>query len=238
MILPTFLFFSSAGYGFNNWGACNACIGGTASPEGSTQPCISCLPGQFAYPISASCTPCFANTFAVGSGSTTCANCPSGQVSPIGASGCSTCFTGTYSTGPNTCSSCMGTGIASCGPVSSKANNCYAGFGLVNGGCQPCAAGYASPANSATPCSICPSGFYSAPNSASCSPCPMNYITSSPGMASCIPCSPGKTSPVGGSSCTLCSFGNYEDYNGVCSNCLISSGVASCGPVLNTANTW
>lgn len=95
--------FSSAGYGFNGWGACTACPGGTASPEGSTQPCISCLPGQFAYPISASCTPCFANTFAIGSGSTTCASCPSGQVSPIGASGCSTCFTGTYSTGPNTC---------------------------------------------------------------------------------------------------------------------------------------
>lgn len=66
----------------------------------------------------------------------------------------------------------------------------------------------------------------------------MNYVTPSAGMASCIACSAGKTSPVGGSICNLCAFGTYQDYTGVCSNCLISSGVASCGPVLNTANTW
>lgn len=112
---------SHAGYGLVQ-GACLACAGGQRSDEGNMLPCFTCPSGQYSPPLSSKCIPCAVDTFAYSPGSSACTDCPAGSISIAGSSNCTICAAGTWESGIATCTSCMGTGVATCGPITSAAN--------------------------------------------------------------------------------------------------------------------
>lgn len=115
---------SNGGYGYSNsTNTCVACIAGTASPANSMLPCSTCSPGQFAGALASNCTACNLDFFSSKSGASTCIACSIGQTASLGSTICSTCNNNTYRSAVNTCSNCMGTGIATCGPVTNAANS-------------------------------------------------------------------------------------------------------------------
>lgn len=115
---------SIIGYGLSN-GICIICAGGTASPSGATAPCYTCSAGLFSPSNAGVCTPCPADTFAAKSGTINCSPCDPGQIAISGSTSCTLCQPGTYHDSLDSCSNCLGTGIATCGPVLWAANTWY-----------------------------------------------------------------------------------------------------------------
>lgn len=110
------------------------------------------------------------------------------------------------------------------------------GYGLVNSTCVGCASGFFSTQGSSIACTACPVGQYSGTLATACSPCAINMYAGSIGSSSCTPCPTGQTASVGSPACSSCLAGNYLSGNS-CITCM-STGIATCGPLTNTANTW
>ena len=119
---------------------------------------------------------------------------------------CKSCPAGTYSDGTFTsCKNCLTTGVANCDSVTGKATSCKPGYGLSNGTCTKCSAGYYSAGGTAS-CTKCPAGSYSSTTgSTSCTKCSAGYYSSSAGSTSCTKCPQDTYSAnAGATSCTAC----------------------------------
>lgn len=110
-----------------------------------------------------------------------------------------------------------------------------AGYGLTSGTCSACFGGTISLGGIST-CLPCQIGQYAAPITGSCTSCPLNFFAATTGTTICTPCIPGSISPMQSSGCTACSAGTYATPN-ACLSCM-GTGIVTCGPIFNTANTW
>lgn len=113
---------SLAGYGLLH-GSCISCIGGFASKAGANVECLTCIPGQYSNPGASICVSSPLDTFTPDFGSPSPTPCDLGKIAPIGSTSCAFCSTGNYKSDVFTCASCMGTGIASCGPIYNSATS-------------------------------------------------------------------------------------------------------------------
>lgn len=128
-------------------------------------------------------------------------NCSSNQYKDTGSCICKNCNTFNAA-----CLSCNSTGCL----------RCKAGYGLNNGSCTACAAGWAS--DGTTVCKICPKGNYSNSDKSACLPCTDGQYQDAQGATSCKPCS-GKVI-ANGSVCSIeAPCNGYKDSNGVCRSC-------------------
>lgn len=130
------------------------CIAGYFSQEGATAPCFICPVGYYSSQSAAACTICDSDTVAPYAGMSSCTACGTGQIAPVGSTGCGFCGTGTYKSSINTCTSCLNTGMATCNRIDGSGVSCNVGYGLTNGNCFPCLAGFASPQGTLTQCKL------------------------------------------------------------------------------------
>ncbi len=80
---------------------------------------------------------------------------------------------------------------------------CKPGHFAVDGACRPCVAGTYCNSNCslASPCTVCPAGFFSVIASSSCIPCHAGSYTASAGKSACDVCPSGSTSATGSIVC-------------------------------------
>ena len=111
---------------------------------------------------------------------------------------------------------------------------CGEGFGVVEGTCTPCPAGWYSGGGNNAVCTKCTAGTYSSAVGASyCKNCTAGTYSSSDGAIKCTICPAGTYSSSGASSCTVCAAGTYAVAGaGGCITCSVGTysgeGAASC----------
>jgi hypothetical protein len=128
--------------------ACSPCPGGTFSTLGGREPrdrCLSCKPGKFSGPGSASCGLCAAGEYAPKARMETCDECAPGKfANDRGASVCRVCPPGQF---------CGRAGCSSCEM------------------CEPGTFANGSPERMPTICKCCPQNYYAPRGSFECKPC-------------------------------------------------------------------
>jgi len=183
--------------------------------NGNPAECKSCPVGTFNSATNQSiCTACPVGTYQSNQGRTSqaaCLACANNTFNgQLGQSSCSTCASATYTSGQgaSACSKCPAGSFMNISDPTKPCLFCNNGTTSDTGGssCSSCPAAKYTPAAGAPACISCSSGFY------------MNV---SDATKPCYACSIGKVSNTEGSSCTLCSSGQFNSMpaQSACINC-------------------
>jgi len=188
----------------------------TPTVQPTSAPTVTCQPGQYFIAESNVCAPCGAGrhsnvslppwpsactlceggTYASQTGAILCKACPVGKLSSEERTGCKTCSAGQYTLNLTTCVDCE--------------SGFYAPQALTRS-CLPCGMGsHTGVQKSATTCTPCDAGSFSAAQSANCTQCSPGRFSGS-GTSTCDVCSAGKAAKEPGSSgCATCQAGRFS----------------------------
>ena len=198
------------------------CPGGTFNPvagASSGDACLPCAAGKFTN--STFCRPCAYSVSHILP--TECSNCSAGTFAPNNSSTCPACAPASYSAaGAGSCSSVCPAGT-------------YAG---ATPACLECPAGTQQPtpgATSASACTACAAGFFSAPGSPSCTACAASRVSGVGSAACSATCPAGTGASPPGSACLPCPVGTWALSSATCSPCAAgmfaaTPGSAACSP--------
>ena len=218
----------------NNVNDCFKCQEGTISnPDGGSDYCFSCGPGQYQDTVGPNniptCKYCPAGFFTDDKGKEQCDSCPSGYImSKENSPFCLPCGSGTYTdqTSQTECKKCVAGRYRQYNESNLRCVKCPKGFRMSFQGsasCVACSPGKWAPRDGKERCDDCPplkyadsfgTGSYKKGFSKTCKDCPGGWDTGLKISNTCKDC-PGK----GVTTCLRCSIGRFGTKHKQCANC-------------------